>query len=64
MLMDTNEASIATLLILAFIIVISILSKTTSGTIAGYTVEMPLIGWFAVAFIGLLALLMFIKHRA
>jgi uncharacterized membrane protein len=54
----------AILLGLGIVLLLVVLSLPVKGTIAGFDLELPLIGWIGFAAFTVIALVLYFKHRA
>ena len=60
---EGNIFVIAVAAVLAFILLLFLITPQT-GSIAGYPITMPGIGWVGLAAFAVIALFFFFKHRA
>ena len=62
--MDDNQVGILVFFGFLAVIFLLILMLPVQGTIFGYVVSMPLLGWITLVFFAIVALYLFFKYRA
>ena len=62
--MDESDLIAGIFVGIGIIIFLVVLSLPVTGTIAGMSFELPIIGWVAFAAFAVIALYLFFKHRA
>ena len=62
--MDEEDLIMGIFIGIGIVILLLVLSLPVTGTIAGITFKLPIIGWIAFAVFAVIALYLFFKHRA